>query len=135
MVAQSDCKLAVILLPLRLCLQVHATMPESQEVHATGSHVKVRGQGHGVGPLFAHLPKFCISNTGFQICWAGSFSCRTILGCLLWQLLQKAVVSVASFLDSTPLPLIYTILLQVYQPVVSTALLPDHSQPKLPSQQ
>lgn len=30
-------------------------MPESQEVHATDSYVKVRGQRHGVG-----LPEFCI---------------------------------------------------------------------------
>lgn len=49
--------------------------------------------------------------------------------------LQKAFLSVASFLYSTPPPLLYTVLFRAHQPVVWTALLPDHSQPKLPRQQ
>lgn len=49
--------------------------------------------------------------------------------------LQKAFLSMASFLYSTPPPLLYTVLFRAHQPVVWTALLPDHSQPKLPRQQ
>lgn len=48
---------------------------------------------------------------------------------------SSEVLTGRTWIQSPAPPLLYTVLFQAHQPVVWTALLPDHSQPKLPRQQ